>query len=279
MTWLYKDEKFFTLYNTPDGQKVSIASIHFEGKVLPWFQLQEKVHQVADWPSLSTAIQIQFGPSQFDNRRSDLFKLKQSSTVTDYYASFTELVNQSYALDDSVLLDCFISGLIPELKREVISQAPHSLLRLCHLINSSRKNFYPSSLAPKHKFAYFPAKSLTQNISKLSLTTNTNPPLNTNQPPLLPTPLKPNNLKRLTPASIQFRREKRICFTCDEKYSPIHRCANKHSFLLQCEDEIPSEPDPNVQSQQIIQNQSEKFDQTPHLSYNAMRRYHGERHD
>jgi len=35
MTWLYKAEKFFTLYNTPDEQKVSIASIHFEGKVLP----------------------------------------------------------------------------------------------------------------------------------------------------------------------------------------------------------------------------------------------------
>ena len=95
------------------------------------------------------------------------------------------------------------------------------------------KEFHPSSLAPKHKIAYFPAKSLTQNISKLSLTTNTHPL------PLLPTPPKLNNLKRLTPADIQFRREKAICFTCDEKYSPTHWCVNKHYFLLQCEDEIP----------------------------------------
>ena len=138
-----------------------IASIHFEEKVLPWFQLLEKAHQVPTWLSLSTAIQIQFGPSQFDNPRSDLFKLKQSFTVADYYASFIELANQSYGLDDSVLLDYFIGRLIPKLKCEVISQAPHSLLRLCHLINSSRKNFYPSSLAPKHKFPYFPSKSLT----------------------------------------------------------------------------------------------------------------------
>jgi len=48
MTWLYKAEKFFTLYNIPNEQKVSIASIHFEGKVLPWFQLLEKAHQVAN---------------------------------------------------------------------------------------------------------------------------------------------------------------------------------------------------------------------------------------
>ena len=48
--------------------------------------------------------------------------------MADYYTSFTELANQSYGLDDSVLLDYFIGGLIPELKR-VISRAPHSLLQ------------------------------------------------------------------------------------------------------------------------------------------------------
>jgi len=220
---------------------------------------------------LSTAIQIQFGPSQFDNPRSDLFKVKQSSTVADYYASFAELANQSYELDDYVLLDCFIGGLIPELKSKVISRALHSLLQAVSFAKLFEEKF------PKHKFPYFPAKSLTQNTSKLSLIANTNPPINTNTPintnppPLLPTPLKPNNLKLLTPADIQFRREKGICFTCDEKYSPSHRCANKHYFLLQCEDEIPPEPDPNIQSQQIVQNQSEKFDHTPHLSYNVMK--------
>jgi len=67
------------------------------------------------------------------------------------------------------------------------------------------EKFHPSSLALKHKIAYFPAKSLTQNTSKLSLTTNANPPINTNPPPLLPTPPKPNNLKRLTPADLRFR--------------------------------------------------------------------------
>ena len=99
-------KKFFTLYNTPDEQ---IASIHLEGKVLPWFQLLEKAHQVPDWLSLSTVIQIQFGPSQFDNPHSDLFKLKKSSTVANYYASFTELANQSYGL---IILYCLIVLLV-----------------------------------------------------------------------------------------------------------------------------------------------------------------------
>jgi len=153
---------------------------------------------VADWPSLSTTIQIQFGPSQFDNPRSDLFKLKQSSTVAYYYVSFTELANQSYGLDNYVLLDCFISGLIPELKREVISRAPHSILQAMSFAKLFEEKFQTSSLASKHRIAYFPTKSLTQDISKLSLTTDTNPLINTNLPPLLSTPSKPNNLKHLT---------------------------------------------------------------------------------
>ena len=81
-------------------------------------------------------------------------------------------------------LICFISGLIPELKREVIYRTPHSLLQTV----SFAKLFHPSTLAPKHKFPYLPAKSLTQNTSKLSLTANINPPINTNPPPLLLTP-------------------------------------------------------------------------------------------
>jgi len=94
--------------------------------------------------------------------------------MTDYYASFTELANQSYGLDDSVLLDCFISGLIPELKREVISRAPHSLLQAVSFAKLFEEKFLPSFVAPKHNFPYLPAESLTQNTSELSLTANTN---------------------------------------------------------------------------------------------------------
>ena len=56
--------------------------------------------------------------------------------------------------------------------------------------------------------------------------------------PILPTPPKPSHLKKLSPADIQFRREKGLCFTCDEKYAPTHKCANKHYVLLQSSEEM-----------------------------------------
>lgn len=68
-------------------------------------------------------------------------------------------------------------------------------------------------------------------------------------PPLLPTPLKlpPQNpnpvpLRRLSPAELASRRDKGLCFTCDEKYHRGHRCPSR-AFLLIGDDDDPSYED------------------------------------
>lgn len=33
------------------------------------------------------------------------------------------------------------------------------------------------------------------------------------------------------------RREKGLCYTCDERFSPNHRCPNKHYMILQVDEE------------------------------------------
>ncbi|RYR74888.1 hypothetical protein Ahy_A02g009600 [Arachis hypogaea] len=73
-------------------------------------------------------MQIQFGPSQFDNPREDLLKLKQSSTFNAYFDTFTDLVARAYGMDDALLLDCFVGGLHPDLKCEdSTTEEPHHL--------------------------------------------------------------------------------------------------------------------------------------------------------
>ncbi|WVZ16785.1 hypothetical protein V8G54_009767 [Vigna mungo] len=49
-------------------------------------------------------------------------------------------------------------------------------------------------------------------------------------PPLLPTPTNKLPIKRLTEAEMQLRRDKNLCFNCDERYTRGHRC--KPQFLL-----------------------------------------------
>lgn len=63
-------------------------------------------------------------------------------------------------------------------------------------------------------------------------------------PPILNTPLtrpmnlnqKNPNIRRISPAEMQLRKEKGLCYFCDDKFSFTHKCPNKHLMLLQVDD-------------------------------------------
>ena len=72
-------------------------------------------------------------------------------------------------------------------------------------------------------------------------------------PPRSPTPRPQPTLKRLSPEEIISRRERGLCFNCDEKYHRGHRCASRVFFLVAEEDpaavevnieELDPRPDP-----------------------------------
>jgi len=72
----------------------------------------------------------------------------------------------------------------------------------------------------------------------------------------------------MTTAEMQLRREKNLCFTCDEKFSPTRRCPNRQYFILQYEedanfDKLPDPPDDTslADNPQILDH---------HLPYNAL---------
>lgn len=95
---------------------MKVTAIHFNGPVVPWFQMLQKSGAMPTWSALAKAIETTYGPSVFDCPRSTLFKLIQEGNVTDYYHSFTSLSNRVEGISIDVLLDCFISGLRKELQ-------------------------------------------------------------------------------------------------------------------------------------------------------------------
>jgi hypothetical protein len=40
---IFKVEKFFNYHNTPDGSRVEIAAMHFDGEVVPGFQMLHRM--------------------------------------------------------------------------------------------------------------------------------------------------------------------------------------------------------------------------------------------
>jgi len=69
---------------------------------------------------------------------------------------------------------------------------------------------------------------------------------------------------------MQLRREKGLCFTFDEKFSPSHWCPNKQYLILQTEEveEGNLQPDPQDKPNNQIDHSLER---EHHLSFNSLK--------
>jgi len=130
MAWIFKAEQFFDYYGTADEDRLTIAAIHMEEDVVPWFQMIQRTNPFMSWTALTTALETEFGPSPFDCPQATLFKFQQKRSVSEYYLQLMSLANRSGSLPQEALLTCFVSGLHTELQRDVIAQSPPSLLRV-----------------------------------------------------------------------------------------------------------------------------------------------------
>ncbi|KAF7821825.1 Transposon Ty3-I Gag-Pol polyprotein [Senna tora] len=288
--WLFKAEKFFAYYETPDDQRVTIAAVHFEGVVVPWFQMMSKSSRVDSWVTLSKAIEVEFGPSQFESPRALLFKLFQRTSMADFYREFMILATRVEGISDEALLDCFISGLKPGVRRDVIAQAPSSLLRaaaLARLFDERSSTKFASSsvrgsFTSSTSLVHVPSSQVTAPLSSStslvpllpsSASLSSTTPGKSSLPPLLPTPnVQPlRSVKRMSAAEMQLRREKKLCFTHDAPYSWSHKCPNKQYMILQIEDEDDGDP-PSLELPSDISPSSPAPPDPPshHLSLNAL---------
>lgn len=188
--WIFKAEQFFEYYLTPDDQRMTIASVNMEGMVVPWFQMMRKKNEIPNLAAFTKALQMEFGPSQFEAPRAKLFKLWQATSIKEYHRQFVMLANHAEGLSDDAVMDCFISGLKPEIRRDVLAQSPHTLTNAVALAKLYDEK---GGWGMGHNRARTQTGPFVSNVPLLlgsSSTSNQNQK-NTNKPalpPLLPTP-------------------------------------------------------------------------------------------
>ncbi|GJT96586.1 ty3-gypsy retrotransposon protein [Tanacetum coccineum] len=176
-----------------------------KGDALSWYQWMFKNNQLSTWNAFTTAVELRFGPSSYDIHEVALFKLKQTSSVTEYQWLFEKICNRVPSLAPSSILNCFISRLKYEIQRELKLLKPTTIIEA---------------------------------IGQAKLIEDKATPTLHNQH-LLKTPPK-FLVKRLSFAEQQERRARGLCFNCDEKYRPGHRCIPGEYLILE-----PEEPDPS----------------------------------
>ena len=240
-----------------------VASFYLDGAALSWFQWMFRNGFITLWPALLQATESRFAPSIYDDPRGALFKLTQRGTVTEYLTEFEKLANRITSLSPSVLLSCFISGLSQEIRREVQAFQPASLPKATALarlqedkINDLRKHTRTPFIHPSPN------------------TTSFNP--HSTQPPRPKAPFV-----QRTQEDMAYRREKGLCYNCDEKWSSSHRCKGRVLFFIANSDEpsspesSPSEPlsPSKTEHDQTMLEVTQPFDPAslqPHISLHAM---------
>jgi hypothetical protein len=131
--WIFKISQFFTYHNTPEEERITIASFYLDGPTIAWYQWMYRNGQIVSWPQFLQALELRFAPTAYDDPRGRLFKLHQTSTVAVYLSEFEALANRIVGLSPPDLLSCFISGLRIDIRREVLAQQPASLTQAAGL--------------------------------------------------------------------------------------------------------------------------------------------------
>lgn len=104
-------------------------------------------HQLTTWPSFLQAIEARFAHSPYEDPTGLLFKLTQKGSVKDYLNHFEALANRIVGLLPSSLLSCFISGLDPDIHREVQALQPLTLVYAAGLARLQEEKLHESRKA------------------------------------------------------------------------------------------------------------------------------------
>ena len=255
MGWIFKISQLFEYQQTPEEERITVASFYLDEAALSWYQWMFRNGFITSWSGFLQALESRFAPSYYEDPKGALFKLTQRGTVNEYLTEFERLANRVIGLPPPFLLSCFVSGLAQDIHREVLALQPISL---------------PQAMA---------LAKLQED--KLRDRRQTHPRPYNNQPnPYPPPPRKPNSTYvQRTPDEMAFRREKGLCYNCDEKWSSTHRC--KGRVLLFIADNpsptseetlpnLPTPPSPDQEPENLPDHDPPSDLDLPHISLHAL---------
>jgi hypothetical protein len=213
-SWICWAEQFFNFQRIKEEDKLPMAAYHLERESQMWYQLFQDSEAVVTWNSLKAALHTRYGPTAFEDHFGDLTKLQQTGTVREYQLQFEQLLSRVGKLSVLHQLGCFVGRLRSNLRIEVQAARPTTVIEAI-------------GLARLYEARNWSLKKPPINEDKCTGQRDATPPLPS---PNLGRPRQPPS-RRLSPAEMQERRIKGLCFNCDEEFVPGHRC--KKLFVIE----------------------------------------------
>ncbi|XP_028065295.1 uncharacterized protein LOC114268339 [Camellia sinensis] len=227
--WIYKAEQYFDFKNVAPDQQAQLASFYLEGIALQWLRWLTKFKGPLTWNELTKAVLLRFGPTDYDDPSEALTRLKQTSTVAAYQEAFEKLSHRVDELPERYMIGCFIAGLCDDIRLDVKLKQPSTLadtIRAARLIEERNTLQKRGSSSFRCQVATFTPRPTPNNTAGVL-----GPPL---APKVGQTPTNsPVYVRRITSQEAQERREKGLCYYCDEKFNPGHRCQRPQMFMIE----------------------------------------------
>lgn len=182
------------------------------------------------WPEFVKLVCQRFSTAGYENIVGQFNKLTQKGKVEEYITQFDELKYYVMAQEgfhrEYYYVDNFVSGLKEEISQYLYNQKPKSMQEARDLARG--QEHFLTVLDKRYKSQ--------PNSANFSSSYQKNPTLskgihdNTTQ--ITPAKSPSEGFKRLTMAELTERKQKGLCFYCDQKYEPDHRCQKKKLFVL-----------------------------------------------
>ena len=257
--WLHLAERYFKLNPMPEKEILKQAMMAMEGEALEWFIWSEDRYPFRDWTDFHLQLQKRFGAQSSNNLLKQLMSLNQEDSVLEYRAEFERISAYLPDLAADVLETAYLRGLKTDIQEALEMHSPIGLRQIMDTSVQTEKflrAIYEGSKAPilpkGNSYTHPPEKLQGQLFNRdipkteapadekrLSWKTGSRGGLNTDPVVLAPPCLKapPRKFLKLTEQEIQKRREKGLCFYCNEKFGPGHRCKKELNIILVEEEE------------------------------------------
>ncbi|XP_026452183.1 uncharacterized protein LOC113352590 [Papaver somniferum] len=218
--WLFNADQYFAVHTADDALKITIASANLKGDANVWFRWKQSKAAIVTWAEFGAHLRDRFSPEKFVDPRLAISNIEQKGTVREHIPVFERLMNLVDFTEEH-LIQCFIRSLKPQIG---------SALRLLDI----------RSLDDAFKKAIHQEEALAANkpVPRQPYRPPPFRPAATVQPTPYNKSSSPFVYRHLSPAEQRERREKGLCFNCDEVYKKDHVCLNPRLTILDVEEYI-----------------------------------------
>ncbi|XP_019157662.1 PREDICTED: uncharacterized protein LOC109154292 [Ipomoea nil] len=241
--WIFQIQEYFDFYGVVDANRLRMAAFAMEGDASEWYRWIKNNNLLSTWPDFMEKVKLRFGPSQFIDHRGQLSKLTQIGTMVEYQSQFEKLLNKVTGISEEMLISMFIAGLKPYLEQELLLAKPATLEEAFALAKmfAGKHELLQQPNRPRQQWISTPTplasrqqQVLTNLVSSSGHMLTQPRPLSTasQNPPLPNIPIR-----HLSAAEMRDKRNRGLCYKCNQKWSVNHHCNCKFLMLLGVNDD------------------------------------------